>query len=95
MAKDIGYLPGEVFFYEKMTVGALLDYAASFFDQDLSRRKKELCEWMELDLKKRIAELSLGNKKKLGIVQGLLHRPKLLLLDEPTSGLDPLMQRGF
>ncbi|NLN51730.1 MAG: ABC transporter ATP-binding protein [Clostridiaceae bacterium] len=95
LAKDIGYLPGEVFFYEKMTVGALLDYAASFFDQDLSRRKKELCEWMELDLKKRIAELSLGNKKKLGIVQGLLHRPKLLLLDEPTSGLDPLMQRRF
>ena len=50
---------------------------------------------MDLDTKKRIAELSLGNKKKLGIIQGLLHSPKLLLLDEPISGLDPLMQQRF
>ena len=39
--------------------------------------------------------MSLGNKKKVGIVQGLLHSPKLIILDEPTSGLDPLMQRTF
>lgn len=95
LARNIGYLPGEVFFYEQMKVGELLDYAASFFPEDLSKRKKELCDWMDLDTKKRIAELSLGNKKKLGIIQGLLHSPKLLLLDEPTSGLDPLMQQRF
>jgi len=50
---------------------------------------------MELDLKRRIDDLSYGNKKKVGIVQGLLHQPKVLMLDEPTSGLDPLMQRKF
>ena len=50
---------------------------------------------MELDLKRRIDDLSYGNKKKVGIVQGLLHSPQVLLLDEPTSGLDPLMQRKF
>ena len=50
---------------------------------------------MDLDLNKKIDELSLGNKKKVGIVQGLLHEPKLIILDEPTSGLDPLMQQKF
>lgn len=37
----------------------------------------------------------LETKKKVGIVQGLLHEPKLIILDEPTSGLDPLMQQKF
>jgi len=55
----------------------------------------ELAEIMELDLTRKIQDLSLGNKKKVGIVQGLLHSPKLIVLDEPTSGLDPLMQKKF
>ena len=50
---------------------------------------------MELEQNRRISDLSYGNKKKVGIVQGLLHSPKLLFLDEPTAGLDPLMQRNF
>ncbi|MPN28229.1 Vitamin B12 import ATP-binding protein BtuD [bioreactor metagenome] len=50
---------------------------------------------LELDLNKKIEDMSLGNKKKVGIVQGLLHEPRLIILDEPTSGLDPLMQRTF
>ena len=50
---------------------------------------------MELDLNRKIEDLSYGNKKKVGIVQGLLHEPKLIILDEPTGGLDPLMQQKF
>ena len=95
LREDIGYLPSEVFYYERMKVIDLLKYSASFYEKDCTQRMHELAETMELDLNRRIDDLSYGNKKKVGIVQGLLHQPKLLLLDEPTSGLDPLMQRKF
>jgi ABC-2 type transport system ATP-binding protein len=93
--RDIGYLPSEVFYYEGMKVVDLLKYSASFYDCDCNERMKELSEYMELEMNRRINDLSYGNKKKVGIVQGLLHSPKLLFLDEPTAGLDPLMQRKF
>ncbi|MED1488682.1 ABC transporter ATP-binding protein [Bacillus smithii] len=93
--KDIGYLPSEVFYYDNMKVIDLLKYSASFYKKDCSKRMKELAEIMDLDLSKKIDDLSLGNKKKVGIVQALLHEPKLIILDEPTSGLDPLMQQKF
>lgn len=93
--KDIGYLPSEIFYYDNMKVIDLLRYSASFYKKDCTKRINELAEMMELDLHKKIDDLSLGNKKKVGIVQGLLHEPKLIILDEPTSGLDPLMQKKF
>jgi len=93
--KEIGYLPSEVFYYDRMKVIDLLKYSASFYKKDCNKRIHELAEVMNLDLNKKIDDLSLGNKKKVGIVQGLLHEPKLIILDEPTSGLDPLMQQKF
>lgn len=93
--REIGYLPSEVFYYDKMKVIDLLKYSASFYKKDSSKRMHELANIMELDLNRRIEDLSYGNKKKVGIVQGLLHSPKLIILDEPTSGLDPLMQQRF
>lgn len=93
LRRDIGYLPSEVFYYERMKVIDLLRYSASFYRKDCARRMHELSELMELELDRRIEDLSYGNRKKVGIVQGLLHQPKLLFLDEPTAGLDPLMQR--
>ncbi|NLC94441.1 MAG: ABC transporter ATP-binding protein [Bacilli bacterium] len=93
--KDVGYLPSEVFYYDGMKVIDLLKYSASFYKKDCTKRIYELAEIMDLDLNKKIEELSFGNKKKVGIVQGLLHEPKLIILDEPTSGLDPLMQQKF
>lgn len=93
--KEIGYLPSEVFYYDNMKVIDLLKYSASFYKKDCSKRITELAEIMDLDLNKKIDDLSFGNKKKVGIVQGLLHSPKLIILDEPTSGLDPLMQQKF
>lgn len=93
--RDIGYLPSEIYYYEGMKVIDLLKYSASFYNRDCTKRMRELSEIMELELNRRISDLSYGNKKKVGIVQGLLHSPKLLFLDEPTSGLDPLMQHKF
>lgn len=92
---EIGYLPSEVFYYDNMKVIDILKYSASFYKKDCSKRMNELAEIMDLDLHKKVDDLSYGNKKKVGIVQGLLHEPKLLILDEPTSGLDPLMQQKF
>lgn len=93
--ENVGYLPSEVFYYENMRVIDLLKYSASFYKKDCTDRISELSEIMNLDLNKKIDDLSFGNRKKVGIVQGLLHEPKLIILDEPTSGLDPLMQQKF
>lgn len=95
IAKEIGYLPSEVFYYDNMKVKDLLNYSASFYKKDCKKRIKELCNILELDTNRKIEDLSFGNRKKVGIVQGLLHSPRLIILDEPTSGLDPLMQKKF
>lgn len=96
--KHIGYLPSEMFYYDRMRVVDLLRYSASFYDTpkaETEARMKELAALLDLDVTRRIDDLSYGNKKKVGIVQGLQHSPKLIILDEPTGGLDPLMQQTF
>lgn len=95
IAKEVGYLPSEVFYYDNMKVKDLLHYSASFYKKDCREKIRELCDVLELDTGRKIEDLSFGNRKKVGIVQGLLHSPKLIILDEPTSGLDPLMQKKF
>jgi ABC-2 type transport system ATP-binding protein len=93
--KRIGYMPAEVNYYEKMDVHELLRYSARFYDTESESRIEKLTDTFALDLKRKIVDLSRGNRKKVSIVQSLIHRPQLLILDEPTSGLDPLMQATF
>ncbi len=93
--KEIGYLPSEVFYYENMRVIDLLKYSATFYKNVDKNRIEMLADTMDLDLHRKIDDLSYGNKKKVGIVQSLLHQPRLIILDEPTSGLDPLIQQKF
>jgi ABC-2 type transport system ATP-binding protein len=91
---QVGYLPGELSMEDNLKVEGQLRYF-----KDLRGNKidwafvKQLAQRLELDLHRSIKNLSKGNKQKVGIVQALMHRPKLLLMDEPTSGLDPLMQQ--
>lgn len=93
--RDIGYLPAEVSFYNGMKVKDVLSFSAKMRGLDCTDEAKRLCERLNLDTKRRVDELSLGNKKKVGIVCALQHKPRLYVLDEPTSGLDPLMQKEF
>ena len=92
---DVGYLPSEVFYYDNMRAIDLFKYSASFYKKDCTKRIAELSSLLQLNLRQKIEDMSLGNKKKVGIIQGLLHSPRLIILDEPTSGLDPLMQKTF
>lgn len=96
--EEIGYLPSEVFYYDNMRVIDLLRYSASFYRKprkEIEDRMYRFAKLLDLDLTKKIDDLSYGNKKKVGIIQGLQHAPKLIILDEPTGGLDPLMQQTF
>jgi ABC-2 type transport system ATP-binding protein len=90
----VGYLPGEVQFYENRTA----EWQLRFFNEMRNRRAdwgfvRQLAGRLDLDLKQPIKNLSKGNKQKVAVIQALMHRPELLILDEPTSGLDPLMQQ--
>jgi ABC-2 type transport system ATP-binding protein len=91
--EDLGYVPSEVRYYDNMKVKELIDYAKSFRKNIDNEYVEEMCKLFDVELEKSISELSLGNKKKVAIVQAILHKPKLLILDEPTNGLDPLIQQ--
>ncbi len=91
----IGYLPGEINLYEDLTVLEMFKYNNKFYKENFMSNAIKLSKYFELDINKKIDNLSLGNLKKVGIVLALMHKPKLLILDEPTSGLDPLIQKKF
>lgn len=93
--KMVGYIPSEVNFYDDMYVKDFIKYATSFHGEVDQPFMDMLVEKLELDLNRKIKDLSFGNKKKVAIVAALITHPKVLILDEPTSGLDPLMQSVF
>lgn len=92
---EIGYMPSETMFYPGMKVKDVIRMAADVRKKDCRREAEKLCERLKVDMDKKISDLSLGNRKKVGIVCAMQHRPKLFVFDEPTSGLDPLMQSEF
>ena len=91
--KYIGYVPSEVKFYDDVKVKDIIKYSSSFYKNVNKEDIYRLYKLLDVDVNKKMSELSLGNKKKVAIVQALIHNPKLLILDEPTNGLDPLIQK--
>jgi len=91
----IGYLPGELALAGNRTAGEHLGYLARLRGGRGTERIVPLAQRFGLDLERRFAGLSKGNKQKVGVVQAFMHTPELLILDEPTSGLDPLLQQEF
>ena len=93
--REVGYMPSEAWFYDSMKVADVIKYAADVRGMDCSEEARKLCERLKVDTKKKIKQLSLGNRKKVSIVCAMQHKPKLFIFDEPTGGLDPLMQKNF
>jgi ABC-2 type transport system ATP-binding protein len=91
--EHLGYVPSEVRYYDDMKVKDLINYAKSFHTNVDNDYVEALCKTFDVELEKNINQLSLGNKKKVAIVQALIHKPQVLILDEPTNGLDPLIQQ--
>jgi ABC-2 type transport system ATP-binding protein len=93
---QVGYVPSDANLYDRMKVHEFLKYSADFYSVQNSEQKiRELSDIFDLDPGRNIPELSMGNKKKVTILQALVHQPALLILDEPTTGLDPLIQARF
>jgi ABC-2 type transport system ATP-binding protein len=91
----IGYLPGELSLDPGLTGGQILEYFGHLrggVDQSLL---EHLIKRLDIDPSRKYRQYSSGNKRKIGIIQAFMHRPRLLILDEPTSGLDPLHQQEF
>ncbi|HTG48636.1 MAG TPA: ABC transporter ATP-binding protein [Actinomycetota bacterium] len=91
----VGYVPGELGLYERLTGAEYLQDFAEFRGGLPRERIDGYAERLKLDLATRIHELSHGNKRKVALIQAFMHEPDLLVLDEPTQGLDPLGQQEF
>lgn len=90
----VSYLPSETEFYNGITAYELFKFSSRFSASNFDEAIK-LATFFELDLKKKVSELSLGNRKKISIIIALMKDAELIIMDEPTSGLDPLMQNNF
>ncbi len=95
--RRVGFLPGELNLWKNRTAAQVIYYIASLRGTIAPQVKEaqKLAEELKFDASKKIRDFSTGNKRKLGLILAMMHRPELLILDEPTSGLDPLMQQTF
>ncbi|MEF2969124.1 ABC transporter ATP-binding protein [Paenibacillus sp. M1] len=91
----VGYLPGEIAFFDGMTGKSFLDFMAKMQGVKEPSKRNHLIELLQFDVDTPIRKMSKGMKQKVGIVAAFMHEPAVIILDEPTSGLDPLMQKVF
>ena len=93
--RRVGYVPGELALYPRLTGQQHLDRFARIRGLTDFTYRDELVERFGVELDRPVRTLSKGNRQKIGLVLAFMHRPELLVLDEPTAGLDPLLQDEF
>ncbi|GAE31640.1 ABC transporter ATP-binding protein [Halalkalibacter hemicellulosilyticus] len=93
--KKLGYVPGEIAFFDNMTGKQFLKFIAGMRGAHNNKRQDSLIERFELEADRKIRRMSKGMKQKVGLIAAFMHDPEVVILDEPTSGLDPLMQKKF
>ncbi|HEY1456583.1 MAG TPA: ABC transporter ATP-binding protein [Candidatus Dormibacteraeota bacterium] len=91
----VGYLPGELSLDPGLTGQQILEYFGHLRGGVDQAYVAQLVKRFDLDPTRKFRHYSSGNKRKVGLVQAFMHRPRLVVLDEPTSGLDPLNQQEF
>ena len=93
--QHIGYVPGDLALYPKLTGRELLTYFANLRGGVDWSYVDALADRFDSDLSRKIANYSSGNRQKIGLIQAFMNKPDVLILDEPSTGLDPLVQQDF
>jgi len=93
--RRLGYLPGELSLWDNLTGLQVINYICQIRGKPDTVYAHQLADSLLLDLLVKVRNYSSGNRRKLGLVIALMHKPELLILDEPTNGLDPLIQQTF
>ncbi|MCC6614911.1 MAG: ABC transporter ATP-binding protein [Anaerolineae bacterium] len=91
----LGNLPGELSLWNHMTGWEVINYLGELRGGVDKHYVGELADRLDMDMSRKVKACSSGMKRKLGLIQALMHKPDLLILDEPTNGLDPLVQQTF
>lgn len=90
--QKLSYMPSETQFYDHIKVKELLNFSNKWYSESIEKALS-LAKYFELDLERKVSELSYGNRKKVAIILTLMQKSELIILDEPTNGLDPYMQQ--
>ncbi len=93
--KFVGYVSSLDSLYENLTGKDFLAYANSFYEANYEGNIVALAKRLNLNLEMKVKNMSLGNKRKLSIINALFHEPRIIIFDEPTNGLDPLARMEF
>lgn len=86
----IGFALSELNYYPNRTIKQLMNVTKRFYKNFDEQKFEEVCKVFNLDVNKKLEELSSGMKVKYSVAIALSHKAELLILDEPTSGLDPV-----
>ena len=86
----IGFALSELNYYPNKTIRQLMQVTRKFYKNFDDAKFEQVCKLFNLNIDKKLEELSSGMKVKYSVAIALSHHAELLILDEPTSGLDPV-----